>query len=101
MQHEDSWVITLPLRAPEQNKMRHEHLRVGVTADTLNVHIAGQEDAPFLGGELCGRINPARCWWKVRPCVRAIDSQKIDEIELHLVKEKKSYWYNLIRKHYA
>ena len=114
-----------------------------MTPESFNVHVAGQEDSPFLGGEVWSPLAPTRCWWRVRKakpvgsargrdanpplpsllkplgsraclltvaCVRACvlacsarvaRQMPVEEIELHLLKEKKGMWpRGLVKKHY-
>ena len=98
VQKEEAWELVIPYRAGP--RLAHDDLRIGVTASTLNVHIVGQQDAPFVGGELHGRIVPAKCTWSVRAGT-PVDSMLVDEIVLRLVKENKSMWKGLFRRAYT
>ena len=40
---------------------------VQVRSDAFNIHLAGQEDAPLLAGELFGRLLPDKCSWRLNP----------------------------------
>ena len=84
--------------------LEHDCLRVAVTDDALNVHVAGKEDAPMLGGELYGKIDVARCKWRVRSCRPRKDapSMKIEEIVITLAKaESSSHWRDIFRSTYV
>ena len=85
MQTSEAWTVLFPIRAGNPN-FSHDQLRVGVTADSVNLHIAGQEESPLLGGETYGRILPASCTWRVLPAEQ-VDGLLVEKIELRLVKE--------------
>lgn len=97
VQRPAEWELVIPFRSG--GNLTHDDLRVGVTADTLNVHVAGQQDAPLVGGELGGRLLPARCSWRVRTA-KAVGSVLVDEIVLTLVKEHKASWPRLFKRMY-
>ena len=85
MQTSEAWTVLFPIRAGNPN-FSHDQLRVGVIADSVNLHIAGQEESPLLGGETYGRILPASCTWRVLPAEQ-VDGLLVEKIELRLVKE--------------
>ena len=98
-QSDATWTIKLSLR--KGDSLQHDDLRVGVTATSLNVHLAGQEDRPLLGGELYGRIVPTGCSWKVVPG-KAVGSMQVEDLVLTLSKESKGHmWRGLIRAAYT
>ena len=95
----EAWTLVLPLRAG--GALRHDDLRVGVTADTFNVHLAGHEDAPLVGGALYGRIAPARCGWHMRAAA-PVGTMAVEELVLRLAKEAPgSMWKALIKTAYT
>ena len=100
LQSEVTWTLTVPLRAGNP-KFTHDDLRVGVTAETLNVHVVGMEDTPLVGGELRGRIVPNRCSWKVVPAA-TVGGLLLENLEVTLVKEMAgSMWRGLLRAAYS
>jgi len=88
----------IPIKAG--GNLTHDDLHVCVTATSLNVHVVGQEEKPLLGGELGGRIAPAKCTWSVREAA-PIGTMQVEEIELHLVKETPAMWRDLLKQAYT
>lgn len=97
-QADDTWQLIIPFRSG--GRLTHDDLRVGVTADALNVHVAGQQHAPLLGGELHARIDLARSSWSVRTAA-PIGSVSVDEMVITLIKERKATWPRLFKRMYA
>ena len=85
--------ITIPFKG---GSLSHDDLRVAVTPEALNVHIAGQEDAPMLGGELRGRIDVSKCTWRIRSAKprKSAPSIKVEEMVISLAKASGGgYWH--------
>lgn len=99
VQEDGKWVIRLPFKAGKY--LTNDQLRVAVTRDGLNVHIAGQEDSPFLAGKLRGRIEPSRCTWRVRHC-KPKGTTAVDEMVITIAKEQpSSSWRDLFQMSYV
>ena len=65
-QHADGLVeVVVPFKSGFE-WLTHDELRVALASDAINVHVAGQEEAPMLAGQLHGKIDVARCTWSVR-----------------------------------
>ena len=94
--------ITIPFKG---GSLSHDDLRVAVTPEALNVHIAGQEDAPMLGGELRGRIDVSKCTWRIRSAKprKSAPSIKVEEMVISLAKASGGgYWHgDLFKSTYA
>ena len=76
----------------------------GNDGSPLSVAVVGQEDAPILAGELGGRLDTARCGWRVRASKssRAHGTTPMAEIVITLVKaEPDAYWSTLFKAHYV
>ena len=97
-QADGTWQLIIPFRSG--GRLTHDDLRVGVTADALNVHVAGQQHAPLLGGELHARIDLAQSSWSVRTAA-PIGSVSVDEMVITLIKERKATWPRLFKRMYA
>ena len=100
LETEEEWLVKLPYKGGFGEILSHDDLRVALSADTLNIHVAGQEEAPLLGGELCGRLDVSRCSWAIRDG-EPIGSIKVEVIDLVLVKETKGAWDGLFRIQYT
>jgi len=91
---------------PEQKKyLADDDLRVGLTADALNVHIAGQEDAPLLGGHLGGKIDVARSSYRIQKGKKKDEKRvgcPVEELVLSLRKvDGSGHWRDLFKLVYA
>ena len=114
-QSSTEWLVTIPFRSSASRtgaredgegkgkhvkQLSHDELYVSVSASTLNVHVAGQEESPLLGGELGGRIQPSKCSWRVKSAP-PVGTISVEEIELRLVKDGASMWRDLLKQAYS
>jgi hypothetical protein len=94
----EEWKMVMRMKG---GVLKHDDLRVAVTSEAVNVHIAGREDEPLLGGELAGRLEPARCRWIIRDG-GSVGSIRVDEVVIHLAKERAAVmWGCLFSKQYS
>jgi hypothetical protein len=106
-QHDGKFEIVVPFKAADGKFMTHDDFRVAVTADGLNIHVAGQEDAPIIGGQLRGKIDVPRCSWRVRKAKKSSWKQnaggrEVEELVVELQKaEGQGFWRDLFKVHYV
>ena len=103
-QRDGLYEIILPFKELQgAHYLSHDDLRVAVTTDCLNVHVAGQEDAPLLAGQLQGAIDPARCRWRVRkPKKKKSAPVPTEEIVIELAKQDAGkLWNDLFKVAYV
>ena len=101
-QHADGLVeVVVPFKSGFE-WLTHDELRVALASDAINVHVAGQEEAPMLAGQLHGKIDVARCSWSVR-AAEARGSMQIEEIVIRLRKAAghKQQWHDLLKVAYV
>jgi hypothetical protein len=91
------WQLVITFKAANERHLSHDDLRVAVTADALNIHVAGQEERPMLAGFLWGRIDPNQCTWRIRKG-KPRGTQATDELEVTIVKENPGYWGDLFTR---
>ena len=100
-QKEDKFEIVIQFKAGFEEYLAHDDFRIGVTDNALNIHIAGQEDMPILGGQLRGKIDPRQCSWRVRKGKKK-GSMLIEELVIELHKESgQGYWKDLFKTTYS
>lgn len=96
--------LVVPFKVLEgASYLSHDDLRVAVTPDGINVHVAGQEDAPMLSGQLHGTIDVAKSTWRVRnPPSKKKAPVPTQEILIELVKHDggSKLWRDLFKVAY-
>ena len=75
-------------------------LRLAVYEAAFSLFVAGQEDAPLLAGETCGRLAPLRCEWRVGE-PKVVGEESIREIHATLWKQTAGSWVDLIQTWYV